>query len=149
MEGLERIVSEHRLFQGLGPEFVNLAAGCAKNVRLNADQYLFHAEELADWIYLIRHGQGRLEAATPGRGAVQFETWAKATSADRLLPPYRWGYDARATALVRRSRSMKCLRDKCEVDHDLGYALLKRFLHAVQRLQAMRLQLLDVYGSAG
>jgi hypothetical protein len=38
MEGLERIVSEHRLFQGLGPEFVNLAAGCAKNVRFNADQ---------------------------------------------------------------------------------------------------------------
>jgi hypothetical protein len=33
------------------------------------------------------------------------------------------------------------------VDHDLGYALLKRFLPVlVQRLQAMRLQLLDVYG---
>jgi CRP/FNR family cyclic AMP-dependent transcriptional regulator len=43
----------------------------------------------------------------------------------------------------------KCLRDKCEVDHDLGYALLKRFLPVlVQRLQAMRLQLLDVYGPA-
>ena len=53
MEGLEQIVSEHRLFQGLGPEFVNLAAGCAKNVRFNADQYLFHAEDPADWIYLI------------------------------------------------------------------------------------------------
>ncbi len=32
MEGLERIVAEHRLFAGLGDEFVNLAAGCAKNV---------------------------------------------------------------------------------------------------------------------
>ena len=47
MEGLERIVSEHRLFDGLGPEFVNLAAGCAKNVRFNADQYLFHADDPA------------------------------------------------------------------------------------------------------
>jgi hypothetical protein len=67
MEGLEQIVSEHRLFQGLGPEFVNLAAGCAKNVRFNADQYLFHAEDPADWIYLdsVRsRGPGDGDAAT-------------------------------------------------------------------------------------
>ena len=82
MEGLERIVSEHRLFQGLGSEFVNLVAGCAKNVRFNADQYLFHAEDPADWIYLIRHGLVALEMATPGRGAVQYETSAKERSWD-------------------------------------------------------------------
>ena len=42
----------------------------------------------------------------------------------------------------------KCLRDKCDADHDLGYELLKRFLPVlVQRLQATRLQMLDVYGS--
>jgi len=74
MEGLDRIVAEHRLFEGLGDEFIKLAAGCAKNVRFNADQYLFHAEDPADWIYLVRHGRVALELATPGRGAVQFET---------------------------------------------------------------------------
>ena len=76
-----------------------------------------------------------------GEGDIVGLTW--------LLPPYRWGYDARATELVRAiALDAKCLRDKCEVDHDLGYALLKRFLPVlVQRLQAMRLQLLDVYGS--
>ena len=37
--------------------------------------------------------------------------------------------------------------EKCEADHDLGYALMKRFLPVlVQRLQATRLQILDVYG---
>ena len=30
MEGLERILAEHRLFAGLGKEFIDLAAGCAK-----------------------------------------------------------------------------------------------------------------------
>jgi CRP-like cAMP-binding protein len=152
MEGLERIVSEHRLFQGLGPEFVNLAAGCAKNARFAADEYLFHAEDPADWIYLIRHGRVALELATPGRGAVQFETLGEGdiVGLTWLLPPYRWGYDARATELVRAiALDAKCLRDKCEADHDLGYELLKRFLPVlVQRLQAMRLQLLDVYGPA-
>ena len=41
----------------------------------------------------------------------------------------------------------KCLRKKCEEDHDLGYELMKRFLMVVsQRLDATRLQLMDVYG---
>ena len=66
MEGLERILGEHRLFSGLGQEFIDLAAGCAKNTRFNADEYLFHAEDPADWIYLVRHGRVALEVAAPG-----------------------------------------------------------------------------------
>jgi CRP-like cAMP-binding protein len=150
MEGLERIVSEHRLFQGLGPEFVALAAGCAKNVRFDTDQYLFRAEDPADWIYLIRHGRVASEMVTPGHGAVQYETLGEGEVVGMtwLLPPYRWGYDARAIELVRAiAVDAKCLRDKCEADHNLGYEILKRFLPVlVQRLQAMRLQMLDVYG---
>ena len=150
MEGLERIVAEHRLFEGLGHEFIALAAGCAKNVRFDPDQYLFHADDAADWIYLIRHGRVALEMAAPGRGAMQLETLGEGEIAGLtwLLPPYRWGYDARAIELTRAiALDAKCLRDKCEADHDLGYALMKRFLPVlVQRLQAMRLQMLDVYG---
>lgn len=150
MEGLERIVAEHKLFEGLGHEFIALAAGCAKNVRFGADQYLFHAEDAADWVYLIRHGRVALEIATPGRADVQFETLGEGeiVGLTWLLPPYRWGYDARAIELTRAiALDAKCLRDKCEADHDLGYALMKRFLPVlVQRLQAMRLQMLDVYG---
>jgi hypothetical protein len=40
-----------------------------------------------------------------------------------------------------------CIRNKCEADHDLGYELLKRVAGViVERLQASRLQLADVYG---
>ena len=40
-----------------------------------------------------------------------------------------------------------CLRGKCEQDHELGYELLTRFVAViVERLQATRLRLLDVYG---
>ena len=152
MEGLERILGEHRLFAGLGQPFLELAAGCAKNVVFKADEYLFHADDAADWIYLIRHGRVALEVATPSRGAVQFETVGEGevVGLTWLLPPYRWGYDARATELVRAiALDAKCLRDKCEADHDLGYEILKRFLPIlVQRLQATRLQMLDVYGSS-
>jgi CRP/FNR family transcriptional regulator, cyclic AMP receptor protein len=152
MEGLERILGEHRLFAGLGQGFIDLAAGCAKNVRFNTDQYLFHAEDPADWIYLIRQGRVALEVATPGRGSVQYETLGDGdvVGLTWLLPPYRWGYDARASELTRAlALDARCLRDKCEADHDLGYEILKRFLpELVKRLQAMRLQMLDVYGLA-
>ena len=41
----------------------------------------------------------------------------------------------------------KCLRGKCDDDHSLGYELMKRFAHIMEeRLQATRLQLLDLYG---
>ena len=49
--------------------------------------------------------------------------------------------DIRAIAL-----DGKCLRTKCEENHDLGYEVLKRFAQIMeQRLEATRLQLLDVY----
>ena len=42
-----------------------------------------------------------------------------------------------------------CLRAKCDADHELGYQLMRRMAAlAVSRLQATRLQLLDVYGRA-
>jgi hypothetical protein len=65
-----------------------------------------------------------------------------------LVPPYRWRFDARAAELVRAlGVNARCLRDKCEADHDLGYELMKRFVSAMgERLHATRLQVLDVYG---
>ena len=152
MDGLERIVGEHRLFAGLGQGFIDLAAGCAKNVVFKADEYLFHAEDPADWIFLIRHGRVALELVTPGRGAMQYETLGEGevVGLTWLLPPYRWGFDARAIEMTRAiALDARCLRDKCEADPALGYAILKRFLPVlVQRLQATRLQMLDVYGRA-
>ena len=42
----------------------------------------------------------------------------------------------------------KCLRDKSEEDHDLGYELLKRFARVIQeRLQATRLQLTNLFAA--
>jgi len=41
------------------------------------------------------------------------------------------------------------LRGKCEQDPALGYELMKRFMPViVERLQATRFRLLDVYGDA-
>jgi CRP/FNR family transcriptional regulator, cyclic AMP receptor protein len=64
-----------------------------------------------------------------------------------LVAPYRWHFDARVVEATRAiALDAKCLRSKCEQDHELGFELLNRVLQVVeQRLQSARMQLLDVY----
>ena len=153
MEGMEAIVREHRFFAGLDDNFVKLIAGCARNVRFNAGDYLFRAGEPANEFYLLRHGRVALDIAVPGRGMITIETVSagEIVGVSWLLPPYRWDHDTRAVELVRAiGMDAKCLRQKCDADHDVGYEMMLRFVPIlVDRLRALRLQLLDVYGTHG
>ena len=153
IEGLERIVREHRFFAGLDEPFLQLVVGCARNVRFEEGQYLFREAAPADQFFLIRHGRVALELSAPGRGTVTFQTVGagEILGVSWLIPPYRWTYDARAIELTRAiGIDAACLRGKCEADHDLGYEMMKRFMPVlIQRLQATRLQILDVYGRHG
>jgi len=152
-ENLERILAAHSFFKGMEEIYLPLFVGCASNVRFEADQVIFREGEEANQFYLIRHGRVAVEVSTPGRGPVIIQTlgegdvlgWAW------MIPPYRWHFDARAVELTRAiALDGKCLREKSESDHDLGFQLMKRATHVIeQRLQATRLQLLDVYGSVG
>jgi CRP-like cAMP-binding protein len=150
VHGLERVVCEHPFFAGLPEAFCAFVCGCAKNVRFEAGQYLFHEGEPADEFYLLRHGRVALELHAPERGRITFETLGEGeiVGVSWLIPPYRWSYDARALTLVRAiAMDAACLRQKCEADHDLGYEMMKRFLPVlIERLQTTRLQILDVYG---
>ncbi|TFH87046.1 cyclic nucleotide-binding domain-containing protein [Billgrantia azerbaijanica] len=150
MAYLERILGEHPFFAGLAAEHGRLVAGCARNRRFAAGEYLFREGEAADEFYLIRHGQVALETRVPGRAPLVFATLGEGeiVGASWLLPPYRWMFDARAVTLTRAiGLDAACLRGKCEADHHLGYDMMKRFLPiVVKRLHDTRLQVLDVYG---
>jgi CRP-like cAMP-binding protein len=151
IEGMEAIIREHRFFVGLDDDIVKLIAGCARNVRFNAGEYLFRTGEPANEFFLLRHGHAALDIAAPGRGTITIETVSagEIVGVSWLIPPYRWDHDARATELVRAiGMDAKCLRQKCDADHHVGYEMMLRFVPVlVERLQAMRLQLLDVYGT--
>jgi len=151
MENLERILSEHPFFAGLDESFVKLACGCAKNVRIEAGQFVFHEGAAADDFYLIREGRVALQISAPGRGASTFLTLGRGEvfGVNWLVPPYRWVYDARALELTRAiAMDATCLRNKCEANHDLGYDVMKRLMPIlIDRLHTTRLQFLDLYGS--
>lgn len=151
METLEPILAEHPFLKGMTPEQLQLLVGCASNVRFDPGKYIFREGEEANQFYIVRQGKVALEIVTPQRGSIIIDTLAddEVLGWSWLLPPYHWHFNARALELTRAiALDGKCLRTKCESDHDLGYELLKRFAHLIeQRLQATRLQLLDLYGS--
>jgi CRP/FNR family transcriptional regulator, cyclic AMP receptor protein len=153
METLERILGAHPFFAGLDEAFLQLACGCAKNARFESGQYIAHEGEEAEQFYLLREGRVALQVSAPGRGASTFLTLGpgEVFGVNWLVPPYRWTYDARALEMCRViAMSGRCLRDKCEADHDLGYAVMKRLMPVlVERLHTTRIQFLDLYGSHG
>jgi CRP-like cAMP-binding protein len=150
MRTLQSILAEHAFFSGLNESHLELLVGCASNTRFEAGYIIFHEGEEANQFYLVRHGKVALEIGIPGGSPVPVQTLGEGDVLgwSWLLPPYHWRLTARALEPTRAiALDGKCLRHKCEEDHDLGYELLKRFGHmVVQRLDATRLQLLDVYG---
>jgi CRP/FNR family cyclic AMP-dependent transcriptional regulator len=153
MQTLEPILAGYTFFEGLRPEHMALLVGCASNVRFEAGSYIFREGEEANQFYVVREGKVAIEIAKSKRKVITIETLGRddVLGWSWLVSPYRWHFNAR---VVEPSRAIaldaKCLRMKCEQDHELGYELLSRVLHVVeQRLQATRMQLLDVYGVHG
>ena len=149
METLEPILAQHSFFEGLDADYLKVLVGCASNVRFEQGAYLFRTGEEASQFYLLRQGRIALEIYAPQRPPIVVQTLEAGDILgwSWLIPPYRWRFDARAVDATRAiGLDGKCLRTKCEENHDLGYELLKRFVHiTTQRLEATRLQLLDVY----
>jgi CRP/FNR family cyclic AMP-dependent transcriptional regulator len=149
MKTLEPILSEHPFLKGLGPRIIELLVACAANVSFKAGEHLFREGQQADQFYVIRTGKVAIEVFAAAQGSINIQTIGEGEILgwSWLVPPYFWRFDAKALELTRViALDGKCLRTKCEEDHQLGYELLKRFSHIItQRLEATRLQLLDLY----
>ncbi len=152
MQTLDELIADAPMFAGLAPEHLSLIAGCGANEHFAAGERLFREGDPAERFFLIREGAVALELDAPGRGPLVIETLhdSDVVGWSWLFEPYRWQFDARAQQATRVvSFDGACLRGKCEDDHELGYQLMRRFAASViERLQATRLQLLDVYGHA-
>ncbi|OGW97013.1 MAG: Crp/Fnr family transcriptional regulator [Omnitrophica WOR_2 bacterium GWA2_45_18] len=150
MKTIKDLIQEHDFFKDLPAEHIATVAGCGKNVVFKEGEYIAREGEPADQFYVIRQGRAAIDILTVEKGPVIIQTvqdgdilgWSW------IIEPYFWRFDARAVETTHAvALDGKCLRGKCEKDHDLGYALLKRFSGVLaHRLEMARLQLLDVYG---
>ncbi len=150
MNILEASLRAHPLFADLGEAMIRQIAACARDRHFDAGQYLFREGGPADEFFLVREGRVGLEAHAPGGAAILFSTLGagEIIGASWLVPPHRWMFDARASVSTQTiCVDAVCLRNQFETDHELGYALMARFLPAfVKRLHATRIQLFDLYG---
>jgi CRP/FNR family transcriptional regulator, cyclic AMP receptor protein len=147
---LAELVGGHPLLTGLPGDTIAHVAGCARNIAVDTDTLLLAEGERADTLYLLRRGRVALEVHGPGQGRLVIETLGPghAVGWSWLFPPFRWHFDARALEPVGAvALDGACLRAKAEADPAFGYALMQRMSAVLlERLQATRLRLLDLYG---
>jgi CRP/FNR family transcriptional regulator, cyclic AMP receptor protein len=150
VQTIEQLLGEAPAFNGMSREHLELIAGCAQNTTFKDGEYLLREGDPSNRFYVIRQGRVALEIFVPERGALTIETvddgdllgWSW------LVPPFRIDFDARAMGNVHTvAFDAACLRGKSDEDPVLGYQLMRRFIPViVERLQATRVRLLDVYG---
>ncbi|MFH1552247.1 MAG: cyclic nucleotide-binding domain-containing protein [Candidatus Omnitrophota bacterium] len=144
METLEPILKKHPFFKDLEQEHLDFIVGCASNVVFKEGEIIMKENDPADKFYLIREGMVAIEIThtitiqTLQGGDILGWSW--------LIPPYRYRFNAKVVEKVRAvALDGKCLREKCEKNHDLGYELLKRLTSVfTQRLEATRKQIISL-----
>ena len=148
MKTLEPILKEHPFFKDLESKYLDFIVGCASNVRFKAKEVILREEGPADKFYLIREGKVAIYIAKPRSITIQTIKEDDILGWSWLIPPYRYRFSAQAIEDTRAiALDGKCLRDKCEGSPELGYELLKRLMSVfTQRLEATRIQLLNIYG---
>jgi CRP-like cAMP-binding protein len=151
VQTLEPIVAELPLFKGMKREHIQLITGCAANVKFEAGEFVGREGERADMFWVIRQGRVALEIHAPGRGPLTIQTIGEdeVVGWSWLVQPNQLRFDVHALTATRALRfDGKCLRGKFATDHELGYEMMQRFSHViVSRLEAMSLQLMDLYGT--
>jgi CRP/FNR family transcriptional regulator, cyclic AMP receptor protein len=146
---LARSLKEYSLVKGMPDEHVEFLSGCTKNVRIDAGKFLFREGKAAEQLYLVRQGKLAIEVHDGSRGTIVIETIGAddALGFAALNPPFRWGADARAVEpTLVFAVDATCLRKKLDADDQFGHFFTRRLMNEIhERLERVRLQLLDVY----
>jgi CRP-like cAMP-binding protein len=140
---------EHPFFQGMSEEDVRTIADCGSEASFEPGQIIFRQNEEAIRFFVITEGTISLEIQSgeteplviQTRGANSVLGWSW------IFPGEEWKFNARVIDPVKAVViNTPCLRKKIEQDTALGYELLQRFAEImVERLQATRMQLMDIY----
>ncbi len=151
IQDLTESLHKHPFLSNMDPELLKTLTSCASNIVVPEGARLFKEGEDAKTFYLIRTGRIALELPGGERGMIRIQTVGPGDVLgwSWIIYPYRWHFDAYAVEQVHAfAIDATCLRTKCETDYHFGYEMLRRFSEVLERrLEATRLQLLDVYGS--
>ena len=145
---LIEVLRDHPFLQGMKAEHVAKMADLAKEVQFGREQMIFRQGDESGLFYLILSGKVALEASAPGRilrvqtvGAGEELGWSSVMAEGGKL------FQARVVEPVQAlTFDGARLRQACQEDPVFGYQFLQKLLRVVvRRLQATRVQLLDLY----
>lgn len=149
-KSLDQMVSSHPFFKGLNAKLLKQVTACASLQSFPTGQYVFREKDPSNAFYAIRKGKVSVEIRVQGGElpiCIQTVSAGEVLGWSWLIPPHQKQFDARVIeptdAVVFDAR---CLRAKCAKDTKLGLEMLRRTARLLgQRLQATRLQVLDMY----
>lgn len=149
MSDIIKTLQEHAFFYHLSEETVAYIASCGYEKVFRPEEMIGQEGTPANDFYIVQKGKIAIQIHAPHQGAITVHTVSQGDIVgwSWLFPPYEWCFDIKAleaTSVI--ALDGKCLRNKCEEDHELGYALMKKFSHImIQRLRETRMQVLDMY----
>lgn len=142
---------EHPFFKGIPVDLLAVVAADAAVVEYPAGSYVFREGGEAVSCWLLQKGDVALEMHAPGLGVRTIQTVhsGEVLGWSWLFPPYRWSFDAHVREPVRALElNAERMLGLAEADCIFGYELMHRFAAIiVDRLQATRIQLLDLYAA--
>ena len=141
----------HPFLEGLEESDLARLEGLASEVRFARDQFIFREGDHSHSFYLLAEGKVALEVAAPGR-TIRIATLGPGDELgwSSILSPSRKHFQARSLEAVRAfAFDGRALGEACLQDEGFGCQIFRRVLGVVaERLQATRLQLLDMYSPA-
>ena len=146
---IDRILASNKLFQNLNPSALASLSQQATSLKISKDEYIFKQNENAEHLYILVDGKVTLYITTTTGTSIPIQTLTQPEllGISWLTPPFMWHFDAIADTDVQLiSIKGDYLIDHMSNNHEFGYHFSSQFILILsQRLQATRLQLLDVY----
>ncbi|MBO4208770.1 cyclic nucleotide-binding domain-containing protein [Micromonospora echinofusca] len=143
------LLRTHPFLVGLPEPWLARLAAHARPVVRHPGTRLFRADRPAERFWLLRDGQVGLDFPVPHRGDVQIDLIGpgQVLGWSWLRPPYRWQFGAVATdRTVAIEFDAAAVRRLITADDAFGRQFTERFMGvALERLQATRIRLLDLY----
>ena len=145
-------LSEHPFLAGFRPAHVERLATLAHEVCFERGQVIFREGDDSSFFYLLIAGKVALEVTALGKTLrVQTLREGEELGWSSIMETRTKHFQARALSAVRTlAFDGTSLGTACEEDCSFGYAMTRRLLTVVAgRLQAFRIQLLDLYSPEG